>query len=197
MSTGIAQNSESDLATMDMALVGRVKQGDLVRVMRERNWTQKELGVFLGLDQHQISRVVNMAWVPPITPEFEAKIFQLTGRLPEDVWPEWARSKDWLKKNKKVSLHKAVNRRMIADLPPSPNELFAESERARVVNEVIESRLTPREIAVVRSRFFDDETLQATGRKLGVSRERIRAIEAKALRKLRREKSLSELASVY
>lgn len=57
MSTGIAQHSESDLATMDMALVGRVKQGDLVRVMRERNWTQKELGVFLGLDQHRIRAI--------------------------------------------------------------------------------------------------------------------------------------------
>ena len=49
-------------------------------------------------------------------------------------------------------------------------------------------RLTPREAAVLRRRFgidCDEHTLEKIGKEFGVTRERIRQIEAKALRKLR------------
>ena len=49
--------------------------------------------------------------------------------------------------------------------------------------------LTPRERAILRMRFgLDDEithTLEEVGKEFGVTRERIRQIEAKALEKLR------------
>jgi len=49
--------------------------------------------------------------------------------------------------------------------------------------------LTPRERRVIERRFGltddTDETLTSIGREIGVTRERIRQIEAKALRKLR------------
>ena len=59
--------------------------------------------------------------------------------------------------------------------------------------------LTPREEKVLRMRFGigerSDHTLEEVGRSFGVTRERIRQIEAKALRKLRhpsRSKSLRD-----
>lgn len=55
--------------------------------------------------------------------------------------------------------------------------------------EVLLRRLTPREQTVMFLRFgFDGggrRTLEEIGRQLNVTRERIRAIEAKALRKMR------------
>lgn len=57
-----------------------------------------------------------------------------------------------------------------------------------VTKEILES-LTPREAKVLRMRFGidmnTDHTLEEVGRQFDVTRERIRQIEAKALRKLR------------
>lgn len=47
------------------------------------------------------------------------------------------------------------------------------------------STLTLRENRVITARFFDELTLDQTGKIYGISRERVRQIEAKALRKLR------------
>ena len=46
------------------------------------------------------------------------------------------------------------------------------------------SKLTPREERVIRGRFFQGENLEDIGQKFSVTRERVRQIEAKALRKL-------------
>ena len=45
--------------------------------------------------------------------------------------------------------------------------------------------LTEREVRIIRRRFEDLQTLQGVGQEEGISRERVRQIEAKAIRKLR------------
>ena len=74
------------------------------------------------------------------------------------------------------------------DDTPSP----AEAASTTILREVIErelSTLTPREAHVIRLRFglFDgrSRTLEEVGKEFNVTRERIRQIESKALRKLR------------
>jgi RNA polymerase primary sigma factor len=61
------------------------------------------------------------------------------------------------------------------------------------------AELTPREQRILRMRFgvggIDDHTLAEVGRELGVTRERIRQIEAKALEKLRHPGRARKLAS--
>lgn len=56
------------------------------------------------------------------------------------------------------------------------------------INQVLDE-MPPREAQVLRMRFGigmpSDHTLEEVGRQFGVTRERIRQIEAKALRKLR------------
>ena len=81
---------------------------------------------------------------------------------------------------------------------PSPQESASYTMLKEQLDEVM-STLTPREAKVLRLRFGLDDgkarTLEEVGREFNVTRERIRQIEAKALRKLRhpsRSKKLKE-----
>lgn len=74
------------------------------------------------------------------------------------------------------------------DKNAKPEDAVTDSELADLMKELLDT-LTDREKSVIRQRFgFDDgspKTLEEVGKYFGVSRERIRQIEVKALRKLR------------
>ena len=71
---------------------------------------------------------------------------------------------------------------------PSPSDSAIEKDLSDQTNLVLDT-LTPREEKVLRMRFCigerQDYTLEEVGRVLGVTRERVRQIEAKAIRRLR------------
>jgi RNA polymerase primary sigma factor len=72
---------------------------------------------------------------------------------------------------------------------PNPIDLVVANNLREVIDEVLK-KLNPREEKVIKMRFgLDDDgvehTLEEIGRHFAVTRERIRQIEAKALRKLR------------
>ncbi len=79
-----------------------------------------------------------------------------------------------------------------------PNEAIENLNLAEITRNVL-STLTPREEKVIRLRFGigekTDHTLEEVGRKFMVTRERIRQIEAKALRKLRHASRMKRLQS--
>jgi RNA polymerase primary sigma factor len=83
-----------------------------------------------------------------------------------------------------------------ATLSPGDAALFASLRE--VTKEVLDS-LTPREAKVLRMRFGiemnTDHTLEEVGKQFDVTRERIRQIEAKALRKLRHPSRSEKLRS--
>ena len=80
----------------------------------------------------------------------------------------------------------------------SPAESALHGSMRDVVKEVLDS-LTPREAKVLRMRFGidmnTDHTLEEVGKQFDVTRERIRQIEAKALRKLRHPSRADKLKS--
>ncbi len=80
----------------------------------------------------------------------------------------------------------------------APADAAQNSSLAGVTKEVLDS-LTPREAKVLRMRFgiemSTDHTLEEVGKQFDVTRERIRQIEAKALRKLRHPSRSDKLKS--
>lgn len=80
----------------------------------------------------------------------------------------------------------------------TPSDFALHGSMRDVVKEVLDS-LTPREAKVLRMRFgiemSTDQTLEEVGKQFDVTRERIRQIEAKALRKLRHPSRSDKLKS--
>ena len=80
----------------------------------------------------------------------------------------------------------------------APSDAALHESMRDVVKEVLDS-LTPREAKVLRMRFgvemSTDHTLEEVGKQFDVTRERIRQIEAKALRKLRHPSRADKLKS--
>jgi RNA polymerase primary sigma factor len=85
---------------------------------------------------------------------------------------------------------------MIGDDSPSP---CLEAERNKLTEQIIEvlHALTPREEEVIKMRFGigadRDHTLEEVGRHLSITRERVRQIEEKAMKKLKHPKRLKIL----
>ena len=80
----------------------------------------------------------------------------------------------------------------------APMEAAMQAGLRSVVSELLDG-LTPREAKVMRMRFgidmSSDHTLEEVGKQFDVTRERIRQIEAKALRKLRHPSRSEKLRS--
>ena len=77
----------------------------------------------------------------------------------------------------------------IVDTAPSLEERVIEQDRNSILLDYVEKYLTPREEAVIKLRFglVDGtfKTLEEVGAMFNITRERIRQIEQKALKKLR------------
>lgn len=78
---------------------------------------------------------------------------------------------------------------VIKDTGPTPDEIIELEDRKRRIEKYLD-KLSPREQMVIRMRYgLDDgivKTLDEIGQHYGVTRERIRQVEFKALKKLKR-----------
>jgi RNA polymerase primary sigma factor len=123
-------------------------------------------------------------------PPSAAEVGEELGISPQRV--RWMKAKS----RRALSLEKPVGEDGDAQLAqfipdedsPAPAEIAEDSLLAEAVNEVLAS-LTPREERILRLRYGleggRDWTLKEVGAKFGLTRERIRQIERKALRRLR------------
>jgi RNA polymerase sigma factor (sigma-70 family) len=176
---------------MRIGIIARAKQGDLMEALDKREWSQRRGAEFLGIDQSVFGRLINLKWVPEeFSLELEIKLYELTGKTPEELFPEWARQKDFLEMSKVSRKTLEVTPVMlqaagaIPRLLPSPEEVFCKQDVQRVINEVLIT-LSPREEKVVRRHVMGDETLDEIGEDMSLSGEAVRQICEKAFSNLR------------
>jgi RNA polymerase primary sigma factor len=128
--------------------------------------TSEEIGAELGLDEHKVDWMLQVSWRP-------------------------------------VSLENPIgdeDEEMITfvedTITPSPTDSVSEHLLREKVEEVL-STLSPREARVLRMRFGlcgeHPCTLEEVGQKFGLTRERIRQIEGRALRRLRHPRRARQL----
>lgn len=197
--------------TFAVALTGRLKHGAIVQGLQRKGWTQADLARALKTSPSELGRIVNMDAAPSarwLTDERQRVLFDLTGMLPEDLWPEWYRSPDFLSKNKRVVavvdapvrqlLSSPDVRRLAAPSNPEQDAYLGEL-RARVRDSL--NWLRPREEQVLRLRFgLDDDcerSQEEIADQLGLSPQRVSAIQASAMRRLRKPWRVKALRPLY
>ena len=136
---------------------------------------------------------------PPIGVEGEfsktaKELMEALGACPTDLWTEEQLTLTLKKNSQQKNLSKEALRVALRSDARSligldyPEQGVAEKETVQAVHEAIES-LTPREAQVLALRFGlgneNEHSLEETGEKFNINRERIRQIEARALRKMR------------
>ncbi len=125
------------------------------------------------------------------------KLCEILNKLPEDLWS----NEQLYPLEKNFSEMEMDYAQVIALLPKEEQSYlpdFSEFEQAQtkaLVSKLV-STLTPREQDVIRMRFEDDLTLAECAAQFNVGLERIRQIEAKALRKMRHPARIGMLVDV-
>lgn len=168
----------------------------ILKFAEDHGLRYKELYTFISLKK------------APLTPEGEfcvaaKQLMEIFGAAPNDLWTDEQLT---MKLNKNYSERK-MNRDDLAQLAQnlptitgqitydSPEEALYKKETAKVTFDMLEN-LTPRERKAIILRWGVDgtgeRTLEQVANILDVTRERVRQIEAKAFRKLRRRKELDD-----
>ena len=158
-----------------------------------------------GLGMGRINNLVAMRDAPILqSGEFSQNaklVMEVLGAAPTDLWTE----QQLTIKLKTNSGERAIDADIVqhlleqkdrTDYLPSPEDSLLAAETAAIVEQVL-GTLKPREKDILQQRFVNDSTLQEVGNHHGLSKERIRAIESKALRKLRDVKRAPILKEFY
>jgi DNA-binding CsgD family transcriptional regulator len=109
------------------------------------------------------------------------------GASPSDLWSD-SHLQPLKKNHSSVDLDVDRLQVLIAGgrAPADPLRIASHMQAGIILQDAIKS-LTPREANVIHARFFIGDSLDELAEKMNVTRERIRQIESKALRKLRHE----------
>lgn len=129
---------------------------------------------------------------------FIKKLCDTLNCLPEELFTA-TQMEASLETNKRTLEVKEAEMRFLLDQQDQTkllDQIVEDEELSYTVKKAL-STLSPREEKVIRLRFEDDLTLEETAKQLDVTRERIRQIEAKALRKLKHPDRYKELKEFY
>lgn len=157
--------------------------------------SQAELAKRSGLSLITVSTLICMKRRPvsAVTGEWLDTAFALSSALqvePEELWTEKQRNMTLESNSREVSMSEEAVMQLASGVRFEYNAIAS-----KMLTEAMET-LSPREQDVLHRRFFDGETLREIGDRQGVQQERIRQLEAKALRKMRHPSRSRGLRSI-
>ena len=160
--------------------------------------SQTELGNISGLGQRVVNHFVNMKRRPVDywSGEWTDDAFTLSAALkvePEDLWTEKQRGMALERNWREISMSEDAVMQLATG--QGTEQIVQGVLDAEAMGKAIQT-LDEREQKVITGRFFEDKTLDDLADTLKISRERIRQIEARALRKLK-QPSIAKTFSEY
>jgi RNA polymerase primary sigma factor len=166
----------------------------LKQLRQEKGWTQAQLAIFCGLKPQRYGLIEQLKTFP--TQEEAQNISDILGIKVKELFPLWTFP---MYKNRPkheqvievtpLQLQSVELKKLCAPDTFSDQEKQIDGELLKKEIIKVLKTLTAREGAVLKMRFGleggEPKDLEAVGREFGVTKERIRQIEAKALRKLK------------
>jgi len=159
-----------------------VRNGRLLSAIRENYDSVAAFARALGRNAQTVNKLVTMTEKPFKTKGWTDLALDIAAFLrkdPEDLWPEYMKEVQLPRSTAELSAD--LNEVQAIQNSNSPEKQIAQLDAVRE----LAGGLTPRELNVIRCRFVDEMTLHEVAKQEGVSSERLRQIEAKALRKMR------------
>ena len=171
----------------------------LIRAIEDAGYkTQSEFARDIGASVSNVNMLCGLR-LSPMTQkghftDLANQIMEALGACPTDLWTEeqltmnLKKSSSWSAMGKE-ELHVLMNGEQKSLL-----DMVAGQELKKTMDEVRKT-LTFREQQILSLRFDEDKSLEECGKEMGVSKERIRQMEAKALRKMRYPSRSDQLKS--
>jgi len=195
--------------------ITRLKHTELLQAARSLG-SQTALAKRLKVKQMTLSRWVNLKECPPKEPtrgwpakrlrKLEKDLLKITGKLLDDLFPPGLRTNaaflnapKLMETTREVETYSLVTMaaRFAERTTVDPPKMLERTERQLAIRQAIES-LDRREAVILRARWGlngdDPVTLQEIADEHGVSRERIRQLEARAIQQLRESPELADFA---
>ena len=187
---------------VNVTIKAGVRHGDLHLAIKKHGLTK--LSQMLGMPKFTVGAWYRYERCPPLKErlpywpqeridELEKKLFEITGKLLEDLFPETIQSKSFLKSKKNFDVTKEIESGSLLAIAENIKQIsyvspdFIEAEElSREVMEMIDT-LTEREKQVIQKRYGFDGlpmTLEQIAIEQQVTTERVRQIEMRAIRKL-------------
>lgn len=201
---------------MEILVQARFKNGLLYKAVQKCG-NQSKLARYLDVSPTSINRWLNFQDVPkfrnygsikPVIYErWDELLVALVGFGLEEIFPVELETHNVALKEKarqeafvEMPVETLISSGAVGALPPAPDEAILKDEVKQMLNDILIT-LKPREEKVIKLRFGLDgnepHTLEETAQRFAVTRERVRQIEAKALRKLRQPNCSRVLKEYY
>ena len=159
-----------------------VRNGRLLNAIRKRYESVADLARQMGRSPTNINPLVTMT-VKPISEkgwtDLALDVAAMVGEDPEDLWPKYMREIKLKRATAEVSMDLDSVKQIMAD--GSSEKSLSQISAIKKLSE----NLTSREERILQLRWIEDHTLEECGKIFGVSKERIRHIEAKVFRKMK------------
>jgi DNA-directed RNA polymerase sigma subunit (sigma70/sigma32) len=149
--------------------------------------SQTELAKLAGMPLTTLNALITLRQAPKnkITGDWSDAAFALSSALqvePEELWTEAQSSMALDRNSYETSMDEEGVRRLASG--EGADRLALDSERRRALTASMQT-LRAREEYVLRRRFYDDDTLDTIAKDMDLTPDRVRVIEATAVRRLR------------
>ena len=159
-----------------------VRNNRLLQAIRKKYESVADLSRKMGRSQGAVNALVAMK-VKPINEkgwtELASDVAAMVGKEPVEIWPEHLQDIRLSTSTSEFTIDMDGVKQIMSD--NSTEKMIAHSQ----VLQQLDTRLTDKQKKVIDMRFKQNMSLEETGKVLGLSRERVRQIECKSLRRMR------------